>query len=1180
MQSMHSTAFGHQINFGPFTQMLRIMKMSALFILLVLQAAAHPNAIAQVTLKEKAAPLEKVLKAIKKQSAYGLVFDETLVRAKGRPVSIEVSDRPVEEVLAQIFRGQDQLTYTLNGKIISVKERSVGKLPAATKAAEANEPPQPITVRGRVVNEKGEAVVGASVQVKGNTSKGSNTNANGNFEIKGVDSGSVLLITGLNIEPIEVRITGISDFTKIVVKIKVDEIEEITVSTGYQDIPKERATGSFYKLDNTILNQKISTSILSRLDGITSGYFVDKRQADNNKIQIRGLSTLTETLSSPLIVLDNFPYDGDINSINPNDVESITILKDAAAASVWGARAGNGVIVITTKKVNFNQPLKISVSSNLTVFPKPNLFSAKQLSSSSFIDVEEFLFSKGFYNSLFTSQSRPSITPVVEILQLQKSGQISSAEAVERISALRNQDVRDDMMGYLYRPMLNQQSVLSISTGSINNKFYASFGYDKNLSELRGNSYKRITIRMDYTIQPFKNAQLQTGLFLTSSNSISNSPGGYGSYSGGGNNLYPYASLVNQDGSPANLDIYYRGLFTDTTGAGNLLSWKYKPLEELNFNDRTQKGLDALLDIGLSYQISKALQVDFKYQYQNTANNSRTYNSLNTFFTRDLINRFTQISSIGIKYIIPKQGILDLNHQKAIVNAGRFQLSYKKSISKLYELAAIAGAEIRQRLTNSSAATYYGMNDQNLSFANIDLVNTYPTYNNIRGNAVVPSRNDLSQNLNRFVSVYANGSFLFKDKYMVSGSARKDASNVFGVSTNQQWNPLWSVGALWKLSRENFYHSTVVPVVNLRLTYGASGNIDPNATALSRIQYIGASRTPINVPTANIISPPNPNLQWEKVRMLNIALEWASKNNRLSGNVEYYRKKSIDLFNSVVFDRTSGVSTATLNAADMTGQGVDLILNTININRKIKWQTSFLFSYTTNKVTTANAQPTSISSGIFINTVPGYHPYFIASFYWGGLDPTTGDPMGLLNGQVSKDYTAINNIPLEQLHLQGVALPPFFGNIRNTIQYNQFSLAINVTYKLGFNFRKESLNYGSLFSQWKGHVEFENRWQKPGDEQFTNVPSLVYPSISRRDNFYNYADINVIDGSHIRLEDIYLAYDLQKVKFIPASLQVFATAANMNILLWKANKVGLDPEFRYNLKPPVSLSIGCKFNFK
>lgn len=1065
------------------------------------------------------------------------------------------------------------------------------------------------TITGQVLNDQNQPIPGATITLK-STGQKTTTNNDGLFSFvilskaKDLTPDSVLptndsvlpipdslLISAISYQPVTISLATLLPSPEgeglgvrsITLSSKATVLQTVTISTGYQEIPKERATGSFYKLDNTILNQKIGTDILSRLDGITSSYLVDKRQPSDIKTQIRGLSTLTDGLAAPLIILDNFPYEGDINTINPNDVESITILKDAAAASIWGARAGNGVIVITTKKATFNQPMKISAGINYTLTPRPDLFSAQQLSASSFIEVESFLFDKGYYNSLFTSTSRPPISPVVEILQKQKLGQITAAEATEKINTLRQLDYRNDMHQYLYRSSLNQQASVSISTGAKTSKYLFSLGYDRNITALRGNEYNRVTARLDHTMQPARNLSLQTALFFTTSNATNNSPGGWGAFSLSGADLYPYAAFINPDGSPAALDIYYRSIFTDTAGAGRLLNWKYKPLDELNNNNKKTKTTDWIATLGLSYKFNAALSADLRYQYQLADAETNTYNNLQSYYTRDLINKFTQLTPTTTTYIVPKQGILDLSHHRSFTQTARAQLNYRQTFNKLHELSAIAGAEIRQRSTKQNAATYFGMNDQNLSFANIDLVNRYPTYNNIRGTIAIPAKNELREYLNCFVSAYANAAYTFRNRYTLSASARKDASNVFGINTNQKWNPLWSAGALWKLSDEPFYKSKSVPVLSIRVTLGYSGNIDPNATALARIRYVSAAQTTINVTTANIIDPPNPDLRWEKVRMFNTAIDFATVNNRISGSVEYYRKKSFDLFNSVLLDRTTGINSVTQNSADMLGQGIDLVINTKNIDKRIKWNTAWQFSYVTYKVHRSYAQLSLnglASDGTHINTIPGYHPYFIASYYWAGLDPANGDPMGYVNGMPSKDYNTIVNTPLDQLHIHGVALPPYFGNIRNTFSYKHFSLAVNVTYRLGYNFRRPTLNYGSLFSQNKGHIEYDYRWQKPGDEAHTNVPSLVYPLIARRDNFYNRADITVENGSHIRLEDIYASYDLPAFKFIPAAVHVYALAANLNILLYKANKAGLDPNFLYGLHPSPSFSIGCKFNFK
>ncbi|HWK99816.1 MAG TPA: TonB-dependent receptor plug domain-containing protein, partial [Parapedobacter sp.] len=223
-------------------------------------------------------------------------------------------------------------------------------------------------------------------------------------------------------------------------QVKIDSLrqdtvllEEVNISTGYQVLPAERVTGSFERVDSAVLNRQITTDVISKLDGVLPGLIFDTR-GPTTRLRVRGLSTLGTTDSRPLIVVDNFPYEGDLNTLNPNDIASVTLLKDAAAASIWGARAGNGVLVITTKQGRFNQSFKLSATSNLTMQEKPDLFYVPQISSSDFIDNEIMLFNAGVYDSrLMDARSWPVVTPVVELLDQQRNGTISEPEAASRI---------------------------------------------------------------------------------------------------------------------------------------------------------------------------------------------------------------------------------------------------------------------------------------------------------------------------------------------------------------------------------------------------------------------------------------------------------------------------------------------------------------------------------------------------------------------------------------------------------------------------------------------------------------------------------------------------------------------------------------------------------------------------
>jgi TonB-linked SusC/RagA family outer membrane protein len=1041
----------------------------------------------------------------------------------------------------------------------------------------------PLKVFGDIKSESNLPIIGATVVFKKGLSSSVSDN-DGRFTILLRFQKDTLIITHIGYKPFQKLVDANLKFPLHVILISsVSELKEVIVSTGYQDIPKERATGSFYKLNNQLLNQRVSPDIISRLDGLTSGLLIDNHDVQQQTIQIRGLSTLRYDATSPLIVIDNFPYAGDIKNINPNDIESITILKDAAASSIWGARAGNGVIVINTKKAKANQPLTVNFNSNITLASRPNLFSANQIPVSSYIDFEKYLFGQGYYDSALSDPTYPPMSQVVDILNKQRNGELSGSQADQMINLLRGQDVRNDMQKYLYRIAVNQQYYLNL-TGSGNNiRYLVSAGYDKDLNSLRGNDNDRLTIRSNNQIDLTSKWQLQTDFTLTRSNATVNSPGGYGSYKSYNASISPYAKLVNSDGSPAAIDLYYNKAFTDTAGAGKLLDWKYRPLQELANNDNKTMLTDILVNLGSTYKIFKWLKADVKYQYEQSWSNTNNLQNLNSYYTRDFINTFTQINGNTVTYIVPKNGILNnsetINKQQAI----RGQLTIDHSWNQKNQISAIVGSEIRETQSYLTSGTVYGYDPNSLTTIPVDNVNLYPTYDGIYGDSYITDYTRFSKYVNRFVSVFANAAYTYDNKYTLSVSARRDASNLFGISTNQKWVPLWSAGALWRIDREKFYDITWLPQLSARLTYGVSGNLAPNESALTRIAYIPAAQSPIRVPFVGIDAPPNPHLRWEQVATWNAGLDYSLFNNRISGSFDFYKKNSTDLINSVRLDPTVGFSSADQNSASISSKGMDVVINTINVDGQLKWRSTVLFNYVNFK-TTKNLNPPSsqglVSDGQYIFPVLNYNPYVIVSYKWAGLDPKTGDPQGYVNGIVSKDYEAIERNSLDQQVIGGSALPPIFGTFRNTFDWNKFTLAVNITYKLDYYFRKPTTNYSTLITNGIGYTDYDTRWQKPGDEQHINVPSFVYPANYQRDQFYHYASINVERADNIKLNDIYLSYDFtpRNRLFGVKSFQFYLYANQLNLMLWKANKSSIDPDILYNVKPPVNYSVGIKAN--
>jgi TonB-dependent SusC/RagA subfamily outer membrane receptor len=565
---------------------------------------------------------------------------------------------------------------------------------------------QKIFLHGSVTDTTNNPVIGASITSTSGNRIAINNEEGFNFPV--TRTPDTLIISAVSYTTQQLIVNSALTPLHIILQFAPGYLKEVVVNTGYQKIPKERSTGSFYFINNELLNQRVSPDIMSRLDGTTSGLLVDKRDPNQITYQIRGLSTLNPGGMMPLIVLDNFPYSGDINNINPNDIENITVLKDAAATSIWGARAGNGVIVITTKKAQRGKPLKISVNTNVTMQRKPNLFTAYQVPAESYIELEEFLFSKGYYNGMLSNTSRPAISKVVEILQAQKNGDLNSQQTEDLINSLKNVDVRNDMEKYLYRPAVNQQYFLNLSGSSAKVDYLFSAAYDADLSNLIGNKNNRMNLRTDNTIHLTKYLDFQTGVMLTKTHATKNSPGGYDSYQVSLNGITPYSGLVNTDGSPAALDIYYRGLFTDTAGNGQLLDWKFRPLDELHNNDNSTDLSDLLVNLGSNYRIAKWLLAEAHYQYESSWSYNNSYNNLKSFYTRDLINQFTQITADGPVYMIPKNGILNTTSQRMTSQAARGQLNIENTWDNKHHLNAIAGAEIREVKATSSARRDFG----------------------------------------------------------------------------------------------------------------------------------------------------------------------------------------------------------------------------------------------------------------------------------------------------------------------------------------------------------------------------------------------------------------------------------------------------------------------------------------
>jgi TonB-linked SusC/RagA family outer membrane protein len=1176
------------------------MKMTlVLLIAFVLQASAGSFA-QQVSFSGKNVSLEKVFKAIEEQTDYVVFYNYGAIR-NAKVAVIEVKNIPLNRFLDLCIEGNN-LRYTIMNKtiVVSLKEEQKKEMGSGNPGINSgvNLTPASIDIRGTVKDENGKPVIGASVQVKG-TNKGTTTNIDGEFTLAGIDNNATLVFSSVNLLTTEIKLAGKTDID-VTLKAKISELVDVTiasVNSGYQSIPKERATGSYSYVGREQLDQRIATDIVSKLNNITSGlvFNVDAATGER-KLAIRGRSTIYSN-DQPLIIVDNFPYEGDINNINPNDIENVTVLKDAAAASIWGVRASNGVIVITTRKGKQNQPLKVEVLMSSSISGKPDLYYDRNyLGAADYIGIEQFLFDKGYFNANLNA-SNPSVptstypitSPAVNIMAALRSGRISAATASDQLNKLSGVDTRQQLLKYFYRPSVNQQHAVNFSGGGDRAQYYFSVGYDQNLSNLKNNDVNRISLKNLNTFTPFRGLEVTTGIYYVQSrtrtdntrNMVTSKP-------------YPYIQVADEIGNGLPVVQGYNNTLTDNAINKGFYNWQFVPLDELGVNDNTRTVNDMRMNVSLKYTIIKGFSVEGKYQYEKITNTSRVLYDTSSFVVRNLVNSFASVTNgVPTKFNVPWGDILDNNLINTIAKNGRAQLNYSSTFDK-HNISSVAGVEFWETRTSGTSNRLYGYAPNVGTYFNVDystLYNTYPS-----GASYIPGNISTAATLDRYRSYFGNLAYTFNNRYSVSGSARKDESNYFGVNANQRGVPLWSFGGKWILSNESFYHFNLwLPMLSLRATYGFNGNLNKMVTAFTTTRNTSNANN-TGLPYQIITNAPNSNLRWERTRVINIGVDFKSKQNYLYGSLEYFDKKGLDILaDNPVAPSAGYVSGSALtirqNSGEMVTKGFDIDLASDILQGQLRWTTRLLLSHAKDKVTKiyTNYQTRqyvlngngNLTIGIFPNQ--GNPVYGIYSYRWGGLEPTTGNPQGYVNNNLSTVYASLTNpSALQDVIYNGPSRPTTYGGWTNNFSYKNITLFVNIGYKFGYYFKRSSINYNNVFiGASTGNEDYLNRWKAPGDESRTSVPSLVYTTDANRDLFYNNSEILVEKGDHIRLQDINLSYAFGNTitgKLKIKSLRIFVYASNLGII-WRANKYGIDPDLVAGPPAPKSYAFGINATF-
>lgn len=1142
----------------------------------------------RITLNQQNISLKSVLREMTKQSGYGFFYDGKVI-GDNQKVDVALSDAEFNEAIKSVLTGLN-LTYSVDGKIVTIRKREESSFLDRITGVFAK-----YTIRGKVTDEKGNQLSGATVTLEKDDSMTivMQTDVYGDFKFSELDEGTYSVMVnyvGYESQKLSVALkrNDANLYIKMISYTKALEAVNI-VNTGFQKISAERVTGAF---DNVSKNQlqKPTRNIAERLIGVVAGMQISTDVRGNPTIQVRGQTTLNGSYlgagNTPLIVVDGFPVRGTagnpFGTINPNDVEDITVLKDAAAASIWGARSSNGVIVITTKRGAKNKPLQIDFSANTRFAQKQDVGYMTGLAGPvETVDFEQLAFNKwGAYPNDGTIYSNYMMSPASTLMNENYLGYITADQLNAGLAQLKTQDNRSQISDYLMANPVTKQFNLSMSGGGERMNNYVSLLAEQYQSDFKG------TYENKYALNYRTNANLFKWLDFDLS-------GTFQLYKSTGNGvqLYdvqqisPYQLLKNPDGSLTNISQYYQPTMDRLVPQSKFpYSFNYNPIQDIENRSIVDNNIQARLQAGLTFKLLPGLTFDSKIQYQNIRNENRRYENDQTFTVRNRVNTtssWNQTPTGSVTRNMPLGGSLGQSFSKTETYNIRNQLSFSKIFADKHEINIVAGTEVNNATAQTSTpATVFGYNDLTLGVAAFPNGLTGTTGWEGYSNNFVPF-NSFAYTTQRFYSLYANMSYTYLGKYTLSGSYRTDASNLIAKEPKYRYSPFYSAGIGYEITKEKFMQGiSWLNRLNLRATYGRTGNVD-NSTSPFALVTINPTPDPYtNLPVGRISNYGNPTLTWEKTTTLNLALDYAVLGNKLYGKIDVYRKKGTDLLASISIPSYTGSTFSQFNNAAMENKGIELTLGT-SIPLKgndVVWNGNFSGAY--NKSTITKLFQPDYNTSALVNGGgsayrQGYDPRVAWAYQYAGLingQPSIVGPNGTflpMNSYLTDDGRSY-------LQNMGTTNPRYVLGFTSSFKIYDFNLSFILTAKLGAVFNAQSFNY-----PLSGYTLFPNRQLASvlnGDpNKILTLPTDPNdPNYSGWYNTYRTLNYNYLSADLARLQEVSISYNLPKPLLSKLNIKgVQLIAQGNNLYTWLANDRGEDPEFALgNMKPRAQYTLG------
>jgi TonB-linked SusC/RagA family outer membrane protein len=949
-------------------------------------------------------------------------------------------------------------------------------------------------ITGNLIDDTKLPIVGASVTVKG-TTKVTSTGAGGSFSIS-AKTGDKILFSFLGYQTKELTVTNASTY-QVVISEASSSLTDVVV-VGYGKSSRKALTSSISTVKGDDLNKGAISDVGQMLQGKVPGLNIT-RSGDPNRnaaIIMRGASTLREGAQSPLFVIDGV-VGADISILAPDDIASIDVLKDAAAAAIYGNRAANGVIMVTTKR---------------------GVAGATQIAYNGYFGVENV---SNRYDMMDADQLKAFLA--------KNNSALTPANDKGANTNWQNEVQRSDALSYNHN--------ISLSGGTEKTTYNASLNYFKQDGIIKTSDLNRFIGRIGIE-QKALNDKLKIGLNI--SNSVTNA------------NLVPYRNTVlsqmltylptapvkNPDGS------YFDNLIQTSY---------YNPVSMLENGNENLKNKNILGNLTINLKLPFGFSYDVSASYQNSQNvYGAFYNSIYTSRYNNVRNTPDPPANPSFVTLVGKDGLAVRNAYQNTNKIIETYLTWNKKFGD-HDINAVVGYSYQQSLNNDgfqATSTNFPINQ--VSYNNLSLGNPY---------AVTDFRVDFNPGVTYqeilMISDFARVNYNYKNKYLIQGSIRKDGSNVFGA--NEKWGYFPSVGAAWNIDQENFFKNVgIIKTLKLRGSYGIAGNslgFAPLTTKLiygqvGQFYYNGSPREG----AYGAIQNENPDLRWEKTATTNIGLDFGLFNGRLTGSVDLYDKKTTDLILQFGVDNNLfPAGSYTANVGSLSNKGIEVVLNGTPVSTdNFSWTTGFNLAHNQNKVIslsddsrfniedrlTVSPDGAGQSGATLQILQPGQPIGTFFTFKYAGKDA---------NG-VSQYYDAAGNIKTQNLlnktdyYILGNAQPKALLGWSNNLRYKNFDLSVFMRAVLGVKIM--NVTRADLF--------------RPSTAQFTNIPVEVENESPADFNSYKYSSRFLENGSYLRLDNATLGYTFKK-GLIPGvnSIRLYTTANNLFVI---TGYKGIDPE--------------------